>query len=104
MKIGLIGLGRMGGNIARRLMRDGHQTVVYDNNPDARAALAKDGGEAVDSLEAMVKALPSPRAVWTRMRRTSSCIRARRPHRAAIRPRVSGSSRRASYARPAIRC
>ena len=64
MKIGLIGLGRMGGNIARRLMRDGHQTVVYDNNPDARAALAKDGGEAVDSLEAMVKALPSPRAVW----------------------------------------
>ena len=64
MKIGLIGLGRMGGNIARRLMRDGHQTVVYDNNPDARAALAKDGGEAVESLEALVKALPSPRVVW----------------------------------------
>ncbi|HVI54787.1 MAG TPA: decarboxylating 6-phosphogluconate dehydrogenase [Luteibacter sp.] len=64
MKIGLIGLGRMGGNIARRLMRDGHQTVVYDNNADARAALAKDGGEAVESLEAMVKALPSPKIVW----------------------------------------
>jgi 6-phosphogluconate dehydrogenase len=64
MKIGLIGLGRMGGNIARRLMRDGHQTVVYDNNADARAALAKDGGEAVESLEALVKALPSPRVVW----------------------------------------
>src|ERR1700754_1574987 len=64
MKIGLIGLGRMGGNIARRLMRDGHQTVVYDNNADARTALAKDGGEAVESLEAMVKALPSPRVVW----------------------------------------
>jgi 6-phosphogluconate dehydrogenase len=64
MKIGLIGLGRMGGNIARRLMRDGHQTVVYDNNADARATLAKDGGEAVDSLEAMVKALPSPKIIW----------------------------------------
>ncbi|WP_448101802.1 phosphogluconate dehydrogenase (NAD(+)-dependent, decarboxylating) [Luteibacter jiangsuensis] len=64
MKIGLIGLGRMGGNIARRLMRDGHQTVVYDNNPAAREALAKDGGEAVDSLEALVQALPSPRVVW----------------------------------------
>ncbi|HXO98894.1 MAG TPA: decarboxylating 6-phosphogluconate dehydrogenase [Luteibacter sp.] len=64
MKIGLIGLGRMGGNIARRLMRDGHQTVVYDNNADARAKLAADGGEAVESLEAMIKALPSPRVVW----------------------------------------
>jgi 6-phosphogluconate dehydrogenase len=64
MKIGLIGLGRMGGNIARRLMRDGHQTVVYDNNADARDALAKDGGEAVDSLEAMVEALPSPKTIW----------------------------------------
>ncbi|PTR29916.1 6-phosphogluconate dehydrogenase (decarboxylating) [Luteibacter sp. OK325] len=64
MKIGLIGLGKMGGNIARRLMRDGHQTVVYDNNADARATLAKDGGEAVDSLEAMVKALPSPKIIW----------------------------------------
>ncbi|MET4674595.1 MULTISPECIES: phosphogluconate dehydrogenase (NAD(+)-dependent, decarboxylating) [unclassified Luteibacter] len=64
MKIGLIGLGKMGGNIARRLMRDGHQTVVYDNNTDARATLAKDGGEAVDSLEALVQALPSPKVVW----------------------------------------
>ncbi|MET0504932.1 MAG: NADP-dependent phosphogluconate dehydrogenase, partial [Luteibacter sp.] len=64
MKIGLIGLGKMGGNIARRLMRDGHQTVVYDNNADARATLAKDGGEAVESLEALVQALPSPKVVW----------------------------------------
>jgi 6-phosphogluconate dehydrogenase len=64
MKIGLIGLGKMGGNIARRLMRDGHQTVVYDNNADARTTLAKDGAEAVDSLEALVQALPSPKVVW----------------------------------------
>src|ERR1700760_1310340 len=64
MKIGLIGLGRMGGNIARRLMRDGHETVVYDVSADARAALAKDGSQAVESVEAMVQALPSPKAVW----------------------------------------
>ncbi len=75
MKIGLIGLGRMGGNIARRLMRDGHQTVVYDNNADARAKLAADGGEAVESLEAMIKALPSP--AWY----GSCCLRARSPRR-----------------------
>ncbi|MGF6496322.1 6-phosphogluconate dehydrogenase [Luteibacter sp. 621] len=64
MKIGLIGLGRMGGNIARRLMRDGHETVVYDVSADARAALAKDGSQAVESVEALVQALPSPKAVW----------------------------------------
>jgi 6-phosphogluconate dehydrogenase len=64
MKIGLIGLGRMGGNIARRLMRDGHETVVYDVSADARATLAKDGSQAVDSVEALVQALPSPKAVW----------------------------------------
>ncbi|TCV94577.1 6-phosphogluconate dehydrogenase (decarboxylating) [Luteibacter rhizovicinus] len=64
MQIGLIGLGRMGGNIARRLMLDGHQCVVYDNNADARAALAKDGATAVTSLAAMVEALPTPRTIW----------------------------------------
>jgi 6-phosphogluconate dehydrogenase (decarboxylating) (EC 1.1.1.44) len=64
MKIGLIGLGRMGGNIARRLMRDGHETAVFDVSADARAALAKDGAQAVESVEALVQALPSPKAVW----------------------------------------
>jgi 6-phosphogluconate dehydrogenase len=65
MQIGVIGLGKMGGNIVRRLMKAGHQCVVYDNNPKAGEALAKDGAKAVGSLEAMVEALTQPRAVWS---------------------------------------
>ncbi|HUO23381.1 MAG TPA: decarboxylating 6-phosphogluconate dehydrogenase [Caulobacteraceae bacterium] len=65
MQIGIIGLGRMGGNIARRLMRAGHQCVVFDANPAAGEALAKDGATAVASLKAMVEALAAPRAVWS---------------------------------------
>src|SRR5579872_6727336 len=65
MQIGVIGLGRMGGNISRRLMRAGHHCVVFDNNTKPREALAKEGATAVGSLEAMVKALgDKPRAVW----------------------------------------
>jgi 6-phosphogluconate dehydrogenase len=64
MDIGIVGLGRMGGNIGRRLMNAGHRCVVYDSNPDARSALAKDGAEPADSLEAMVAALQRPAAVW----------------------------------------
>jgi 6-phosphogluconate dehydrogenase len=65
MQIGVVGLGRMGGNIARRLMKAGHKCVVFDANPDAVAALAKDGAQPVGSLEDMVKALSAPRAVWS---------------------------------------
>ncbi|WP_034158396.1 phosphogluconate dehydrogenase (NAD(+)-dependent, decarboxylating) [Sphingomonas sp. ERG5] len=64
MKIGIIGLGRMGGNISRRLMRAGHETVVYDRNPDAIAALAGDGAIAADSLEDMKARLDSPAIFW----------------------------------------
>ncbi len=65
MQIGVIGLGRMGGNISRRLMRAGHQCVVFDSNPNARDALAKDGATAAGSLSGLVKALKEkPRAVW----------------------------------------
>ena len=65
MQIGIVGLGRMGGNIARRLMKAGHKTVVYDVNPKAGEALAKDGANAVPSLGEMVQALPEkPRAIW----------------------------------------
>jgi len=65
MQIGVVGLGRMGGNIARRLMKAGHHCVVFDTNPGAREALARDGGTAVSSLEAMASALSEePRAVW----------------------------------------
>ena len=63
MKIGMIGLGRMGGNIVRRLMRDGHQAVVYDHGPDAVAKLAGEGAIGADSIEDMAGKLDSP-AIW----------------------------------------
>lgn len=65
LEIGIVGLGRMGGNIARRLMRAGHRTVVYDIDAGAREALARDGAEAADSLEALAGMLTAgPRAIW----------------------------------------
>jgi 6-phosphogluconate dehydrogenase len=64
MQIGVIGLGRMGGNIVRRLTRAGHSCVVYDADPAPGAALAKDGATAVASVPAMVEALTAPRTVW----------------------------------------
>jgi len=65
MQIGVIGLGRMGGNISRRLMRAGHHCVVFDADAKPREALAKEGATAVPSLEEVVKALADrPRAVW----------------------------------------
>jgi 6-phosphogluconate dehydrogenase len=64
MQLGMIGLGRMGGNMVRRLMRAGHECVVYDVNPPAVKALAKEGATGAESLESFVKALKPPRAVW----------------------------------------
>ncbi len=65
MQIGVIGLGRMGGNISRRLMKAGHRCVVFDRNADVRAAFAKEGAEAAASLADVVAALrEKPRAVW----------------------------------------
>jgi 6-phosphogluconate dehydrogenase len=65
MKIGVIGLGRMGGNIVRRLMRAGHSCVVYDANPAAGQALTGDGAVAATSLADLVKALGErERTVW----------------------------------------
>ncbi|MBN9248064.1 MAG: NAD-binding protein, partial [Hyphomicrobium sp.] len=65
MQIGIIGLGRMGGNISRRLMKAGHHCVVFDADARPRDALAKEGATAVGSLEDMTKALTEkPRAVW----------------------------------------
>ena len=65
MKIGVIGLGRMGGNIVRRLMKAGHECAVYDASPAPGAALAKEGATAASSVPALVEALgPSPRTVW----------------------------------------
>src|SRR4051794_29859410 len=64
MQLGMIGLGRMGGNMVRRLMRAGHQCVVYDVTPAAVKALAGEGATGSDSLKNFVKALKPPRAVW----------------------------------------
>ncbi len=64
MQLGMVGLGRMGANIVRRLMRDGHSCVGYDVSPDAVQALAKDGAVGADSLEDFVAKLSKPRAAW----------------------------------------
>jgi 6-phosphogluconate dehydrogenase len=64
MRLGMIGLGRMGGNLARRLMADGHECVVFDANPAAIAQLGEAGAITSDSLNALAAALPKPRIVW----------------------------------------
>jgi 6-phosphogluconate dehydrogenase len=64
MQIGIIGLGRMGGNIARRLMRHGHQAVVFDQNHAATTEVAKEGAAAAGDLQDFVDKLDRPRAVW----------------------------------------
>ncbi|QYD67190.1 decarboxylating 6-phosphogluconate dehydrogenase [Paraburkholderia edwinii] len=64
MQIGIVGLGRMGGNIGRRLMRGGHQCVVYDHNPQATEALAKEGATGAKDLGDLVAKLSAPRVVW----------------------------------------
>ena len=63
MKIGLIGLGRMGGNIARRLMKAGHQVVVYDRSAEAVEKLAGEGAIGADSLDDVRGKLDTP-AIW----------------------------------------
>ena len=64
MQIGLVGLGRMGGNIARRLLRHGHEVVVHDRDAKAIAALAAEGAQAADTVEAIARAIGKPRVVW----------------------------------------
>ncbi len=64
MQLGMIGLGRMGANMVRRLMRDGHQCVVFDRSPQAVADLAKEGATPAASLEEFVDKLKAPRNVW----------------------------------------
>ena len=64
MKIAMIGLGRMGGNMARRLMRAGHECVAFDPDPSSVAALAAEGASGVASVAEMVAALSAPRTIW----------------------------------------
>ena len=64
MEIGMIGLGRMGANMVRRLMKDGHRCVVYDHNAEAIEKLVKEGAIGSSSLSDCVEKLQSPRAIW----------------------------------------
>ncbi|QPE04036.1 decarboxylating 6-phosphogluconate dehydrogenase [Microbacterium schleiferi] len=64
MQLGMVGLGRMGANIVRRLMNDGHECVVYDVNPDAVTALAGEGATGASSFADMASKLEAPRAIW----------------------------------------
>ena len=64
MQLGMIGLGRMGANMVRRLLRSGHECVVYDSHPEAVAALVGEGATGAASLADLAAKLKAPRAVW----------------------------------------
>jgi 6-phosphogluconate dehydrogenase len=64
MQLGMIGLGRMGANMVRRLMRDGHECVVFDLSPDSVKALAGEGAVGSESMEDFIGKLEKPRSVW----------------------------------------
>jgi len=64
LQLGMIGLGRMGANMVRRLMKDGHQCVVYDRSADSVSQLAKENATGSTSLADFVKNLAQPRAIW----------------------------------------
>src|SRR5712691_5355998 len=64
MQLGMVGLGRMGANIVRRLMRNGHQCVVYNRSPDKVQEIAREGATPARSLDDLVTKLAKPRAVW----------------------------------------
>ena len=65
MRLGMVGLGRMGGNMTTRLVRAGHEVVGYARNEASRRAAAAEGAETADSLEGLVAALDPPRVVWS---------------------------------------
>jgi 6-phosphogluconate dehydrogenase len=64
MRIGFIGLGRMGANMVRRLVRDGHEVVAYNRTPEKTREIMTEGAEGAFSIAELVAALPAPRAVW----------------------------------------
>jgi 6-phosphogluconate dehydrogenase len=64
MQLGMVGLGRMGANIVRRLLRDGHSAVVFDRDPKPGTALAAEGATAATTLADLVAKLATPRTVW----------------------------------------
>src|SRR5512137_1061402 len=64
MQLGMVGLGRMGANLVRRLMRDGHECVVYDVNPAMAEPLAAEGATVATDLDDFIAKLAPPRAAW----------------------------------------
>ena len=64
MQLGMIGLGRMGANMVRRLQKNGHKCVVYDRSADSVKQLEGEGATGASSLDDFVKKLQKPRAVW----------------------------------------
>ena len=103
MQIGVVGLGRMGANIARRLMGGGHDCVVFDLDPQAVAALAAEGATAANSMEDFVRKLTPPRATWVMVPAgptTGKTITALASHMAAEDVIVDGGN---SYYRDDIR-
>ena len=64
MQLGMIGLGKMGANMAQRLLKGGHKVIGFDPNVDARGGFESKGGAAAGSLQALVEALPTPRVLW----------------------------------------
>ena len=64
MQIGMMGLGRMGANMVRRLMKDGHECVVYDVNPDAVAVLVAEGAIGAASTADFIGKLKKPACAW----------------------------------------
>ncbi|MDX1690909.1 MAG: decarboxylating 6-phosphogluconate dehydrogenase [Acidimicrobiia bacterium] len=83
MDIGMIGLGKMGGNMADRLVRDGHRVVGYDTNEEAAAESASEGVEIADDVADLVRALARPRVVWIMVPAgeiTDAVIDGLRPH------------------------
>jgi len=64
MHLGMIGLGRMGANMVRRLLTGGHQCIVYDMSPEAVQTLVKEQAVGSSSLEELTQSLTKPRAVW----------------------------------------
>ena len=64
MQLGMIGLGRMGANMVRRLLKHGQKCVVFDRSPTAVGDLVKEGAEGTSSLADLVKKLERPRAIW----------------------------------------
>ena len=75
MQLGMIGLGRMGSNLVRRLMRDGHDCVAYDRNPDVVKGLAGEGADGANSLQEFDVLMSTTRTASMRALGASALIR-----------------------------